>query len=368
MTSRRGSAAGAAVRRPVSPGDRRGAWLSLLAAVLLAAVAGRALLGALPAARAQQRAFAAAPRCPAADGAACVLEVPLTVVGKDHRAGKGEAWWLRLAGADGTVLRPELPDGDSLFGAEDGARVTAEFWRGGLVALRLDGVRQETTATPNTSHHLPLGLGLATLPLAAGALWQALWLGLRSWRNPLVRPWQLRSAREAALASAAVGMLAGAVDAPDVPYSSVLALLGVPALAVVGGRALLLRRRDRTPLVDVPAVAAPGRVCVPGAVAGPGAPPRTMGHHCLIVLDGRLSTALGENLSVRPYPARLVVEEVRRPFRDDPLVGTGKEPLAVECREAGSGAPVLLALDASDAPPLLAALRAGDGAAAGAGP
>ncbi|GLW71270.1 hypothetical protein Kpho02_35690 [Kitasatospora phosalacinea] len=347
----------------MSPGDRRGAWLSLLAAVLLAAVAGWALLGALPAARAEQRAFAAAPRCPAADGAACVLEVPLTVVGKEHRGGKREAWWLRLAGADGTAFRPELPDGDSLFGAADGARVTAEFWRGGLVALRLDGARQETTATPNTGHHLPLALGLAALPLAAGALWQALWLGLRSWRNPLARPWQLRWAREAALASAAVGVLAGAVDEPDVPYAQVLAFLGVPVLAAAAGRALLLRRRDRTPLVDVPAVAAPDRVCVPGAVAGPGAPPRTTGHGCLVVVDGRLSTALDEGLSVRPYPARLVVERVRRPFRDDPLVGTGKRPLAVECREAGSGAPVLLTLDASDAPPLLAALRAGDGGA-----
>ncbi|WP_282205982.1 hypothetical protein [Kitasatospora fiedleri] len=307
---------------------------------------------------AEQRAFAAAPRCPAPGGGDCVLDTPLTVVGKDHRAGKGETWRLRLAGADGAAHRPELPDGDSLFKAPDGSAVTAEFWHGALVALRLDGVRQETAATPSGLHRLPLGLGLAAAAAAAAALWQALWLGRWSRHNPLRRPWQLRAVREAAIALAAAGGLAGAVDAPGTPALAVLSVLGAPVLLAAGARTVLLRRRDRSCLVDVPAVPPPGRVSVPGAVSGPGAPPRTLGHLFLVADRGTLSTALDGGLAARPYPAPLVVERVRRPFRDDPVTGTGRRPLTVECREADSGAPVLLALDAPDAPALLAALRA----------
>jgi hypothetical protein len=344
-----------------------GALLLLLSAVLFWTVPGRI---------AEKDAFLSAPACPAgtSSGGACRAAVAARVREsvEVHEKRSPDYYLVVAERGSGTVRRLHMAGRTPVFAAvRPGDTVVLASWHGAVRTVRFGGAVQDTRLSPVDDWRLPLGAGLAVLPLGLLLLWSAWALprhrdaGRRTW------PWRPAGFWAGGAVLSLGGLLAG-LGGEDVPQA--LLITGVSAVPAAGAGALFvwwLRRRMRraADVRDVVPVVPVRRLCVGASVRGE-VPYSVYGFGYLVVGDGPPAATPDPTgrVALRPLPPSLVVRGVRSFLPDDPEEWLGSyayDGIVVECRD-GDGPdaePVLVATRRRDAPLVLGALTGAPAAA-----
>ncbi|MFD1831322.1 hypothetical protein ACFSJS_16890 [Streptomyces desertarenae] len=138
-----------------------------------------------PVAVGRERAYRAAPPCPANGPAGeCRWEREATVAGKETVAKKTYVDYYDLAHADGSEHRVRLAgDGSVRNRLRVGVTVTTITWRGEVREVALGPYREGTEAMPESEHKAPVGIAALALPFAVVFFWSAHWLSRRNRRG-----------------------------------------------------------------------------------------------------------------------------------------------------------------------------------------
>ncbi|MFI1800068.1 hypothetical protein ACH427_22320 [Streptomyces sp. NPDC020379] len=213
----------------------------------LAVVAAFLLGVTVPGKRADAWAFATAPAClPDEPSTECRKTVPATVEKTETTTDGGtEHHWLTLTGPDRGSHRVDMSRSASVFGAvRRGDRVAMTSWRGKVRYVDFRGMRQDATDRPKEAYRLPLGTGLALLPLSAMFLWFARGLARRAAGAPARTLWQISVAIASGICLALIAFFAPlATDT----VSTALLLSAVAAFPVVIAGLWLIRQQRRRP-------------------------------------------------------------------------------------------------------------------------
>ncbi|MDQ0815224.1 hypothetical protein QFZ63_006938 [Streptomyces sp. B3I7] len=347
-------------RRPVTVG--LGVSLLLLSSVLFGLVPGRI---------AEKDAFLSAPACPAGTrpGGSCRAAVEATVREKVevHEKRTPDYDLVVAERGSGTVRRLRMDGHTPVYEAvRAGDAVMLTSWRGGIRNVRFGDAVQDTRLSPVDDWRLPLGVGLAVLPLGLLVLWSAWALprhrgaGRRTW------PWWPAGIWVAGAVLSLVGVLAG-LSGDDVPRALLIQAVGAVPAAGVGGLFVWgLRRRMRraADVRDVVPVRPVRRQCVRASVRGE-VPYSVSGFGYLVVGDGPPAATPDPagRVALRPFPPSLVVSGVRSFLPDDPAGWPGAykyDGVVIECRDGDEpeSEPVAVATGRRDAPLVLGALTA----------
>ncbi|MEV6975039.1 hypothetical protein [Kitasatospora sp. NPDC093806] len=228
-------------------------WIT--AAVLLTALCYLLLAVLLPGDIERRRDYTAATACPTATAEQtvedCLRTVPFTVEKTVLTGGKQDGYQARLQGSpfwNGTLRFGDA--GPLLDKLTPGEPVTGLVWRGAVMRLERDGVRQSSVDEPRDEAQITAGVGTLAGLLAALALYLgALYLGAA---QPTGRPGGTSPTwRSFGKPMALTVLLACAVTALpafwlDLPWWTVPAV-AVPLSALVGR---LLHRAARQPVLS----------------------------------------------------------------------------------------------------------------------
>ncbi|WP_344114785.1 hypothetical protein [Streptomyces blastmyceticus] len=225
--------------------------LSTLSAGLLGlglAVVAAYLLGVtVPGKRADAWAFATAAAClPDEPSTECRKSVPATVEKAETVSeGRTRHHWLTLAERGGGSYRVDMSRSSSVFGAvSPGDRVTMTSWRGKVRYVDFRNMRQDAADRPKEAYRLPLGIGLALLPLSGMLLWFAHGLFRRTSGAPAFSLWRISVAVASGICLALIAFFAPlATDT----VSTALLLSAVAAFPVALGGLWLIKRQRRRP-------------------------------------------------------------------------------------------------------------------------
>ncbi|WP_329130973.1 hypothetical protein [Streptomyces sp. NBC_00670] len=337
-----------------------GVLLLLLSAGMFALVPGKI---------ADKDAYLSAPACPAgARSADCRAAVGASVEEKvEVHDGKTPDYYLVVTSpGPGGERRLHMDGHAPVYDAvRAGDTVTLTSWHGAIRSVRSGNAVQDTRLSPVDDWQIPLGVGLAVLPLGLVMLWSA-W-GFRRYRARGNRswPWLLVGAWVTATVLCPVGFFAGAAGG-DVPHALLITAVGVLPAAAVGGLFVAwtrrrLRRaadvRDIVPMVPV------RRKCVRASVRGDVADGMAgvAGLGYLLVGDGRPAVTPDPSgrYGLVPLAPSLVVQRVRS-FRPDDPAGWSSvykvNGIVIECRNGDER--VLVATRRRDASLVLGALVA----------
>lgn len=352
------------------PSGEHRAWTSFVATGfgVLALLVSVLFLGAVPGALDDRRAYLTAPVCPGGSRPHddCVAVVPATVRGlSDEPRGRGVRHWLGVSErGTGEVRRLRMSGAGPVFGVvRPGDEVRLTYWRGEVRTVGFGSVDQATQASPANGWRLPLGVGLALLPVGALLLWTARFVR-RGPEGAASRPWWPACVWGAGLTLSGAALPAARVG-PDVAGVLLVTAAAVPVSAAVGGlcgawmRGRLRRAEDTSGIVPRRPRA---KACVRTGVHGE-VPYSVPGFGHLVVGDGR-PAATGDpvgRFARRPLPRTLVPERVRAFGPADPA-GWQRlyryDGVVLECRDGPR--PVLVVTSRRDAPLVLGALTASD--------
>ncbi len=338
---------------------------------LFLVLAGAVLFALVPLAEADNRAYAAAPDCPAgtrADTCRAAVTETVTAKGRDSDDRNARSYLrLRAAGAPAADdHRVEFTDPGPVHDAvRRGDRVTVTYWKDQVRAVRFGDRTQQAALSRVHDGRLPGAFAVAALAGGLGAL--SFWA--RSRRRPVRAgdryPW-------GHTVGFVTGLLVACAGFPVVLLGSdVWAGLRFTAGAVVP--ALLfsvlvcwwsVRRGRRGPARVVPVPPAGRRVL--RAVVHGDVPYSRPGYDCLVIGDGP-PTATPDptgKVALAPLPATLTVRRVRELLvGEPPFVPPSRRetPVVVEC--ADGDRTVLVLAGENDAPRVLGALLAAAAAA-----
>ncbi|MEB3964147.1 hypothetical protein OKJ48_28480 [Streptomyces kunmingensis] len=326
---------------------------------------GLVLFALVPFAEADNRAYEAAPTCPAgqrADGCRAVL--PATVVDKDtDTGGKSVKYYLYLretGGPAGGVHRVRLPDDEPVYDhVHRGDRVTATYWGDEIREVRAASGTQRAALSPVHDGRLPGTFAVVALAAGLGLLWFWWWMRYRpaptgtkpSWKPGVGLVWGVL-----VVGCALPVMLLGADDiAAGLRFAAVAALVCVPLSVLLCWWGMRRVRRGVAKLVPV----APTGRRVLGAVVHGDVPYSRPGYSYLVVGDGPPVATPDPtgHVALAPLPASLTVRGVREPVVGDPpfaLGGRGEYTVVIECED--DEREVLVFVGRKHAPRVLGAL------------
>ncbi|MZD05034.1 hypothetical protein GTW43_08035 [Streptomyces sp. SID5785] len=334
-----------------------GTLLVLLGAVLFALI--------VPA-EADNRAYAAAPDCPAGTTRAdtCRVSAEATVRRKDRdTSGRSTKYYLVLDDrGTGAEHRVRLPSGTALYaGVRPGDRVTATYWRDTVREVRRGEHSATARLSPAHDGRLPGAFAVVLLAFGLGTLWYAWFLRHR----PDVPG-------EALSPAAPVGMIAGALvggtgfpvvllAADDVwsglEFTAWSVLGALPLSALLSWWVVHRMRRGAARLVPAPLV----RRRVLTAVVHGDVPYSRAGYGHLVAGEGppAVTTDPAGRVALIPLPPTLRVRRVRELLRGDPPFAPprrGEYVVVIECVDGDRT--VLVLAGKKDAPFVLGALHA----------
>ncbi|MFI7384494.1 hypothetical protein [Streptomyces sp. NPDC049813] len=345
---------------------RAGAALALIGLVLFALV---------PPAEAGNRAYAAAPLCPAGTRADdCRAVLPATVVGKDadHR-GKSTEYYLSVretggfTGRAGPEHRVHLPDDELYHRVRVGGHVSVTYWKDEIRAVRADSGTQRAVLSPVHDGRLPAAFAVATLALGLGLLQLRWWMRRRPVPDGGTAPWGpvVGLVAAALVASTVLPVMLFAVDdvAQGLRFAAGAVVVAVPLSVLLGWWSTRRVRRGVARLVPVPP---DGRRVLIAVVHGD-VPYSRPGYGYLVVGDGPLTATPDPtgHVALAPLPATLTVRGVRAPVAGDPPVtlgGRGEYTVVIECADGDQEVRVLAGH--RHAPRVLGALLAASGSRA----
>ncbi|MYW68516.1 hypothetical protein GTY65_31225 [Streptomyces sp. SID8379] len=349
--------------REVSLRRQRATTYTAVIMVLVSAV----LFALIPLAEADNRAYAAAPRCPAGTRADdCRARVPAMVLGTEDEAnGRSSAYFLRLTDLKThSVYRLRMPGKRPLYAvARPADRVTVTYWKTEARQVRLGSLTQDTWRSPLADGRLPGGFALLLLPLGLGLLWLCWWQRYRG------------RAKEHSWVSA-VGIVAGVFvgstaltlcfagdlfGGPGVWWiARICALAAVPSILLSALLCWSLMRRMRGVARNVVPVEPDGHRCVLAIVHGD-VPYSVPGYPYLVVGAGPPAATPDPTgrFALVPLPPTLTVREVRALDADDPAGWHGNPKdlgIVIDCVDTDGDHRVRIAAGRKTAPLVLGAL------------
>ncbi|NEB81509.1 hypothetical protein G3I40_40815 [Streptomyces sp. SID14478] len=311
-----------------------GLGLVLIGAVLFALV--------VPA-EADDRAYAAAPDCPAGTRADdCRAVLTATVVDKDTEVSRSDAYYLVLRApgpAEGTVDRVRLPDDLPIYDAvRPGDKVTATYWKGEVREVRSGSEVQQVVRSPAQDGRLPGAFAVATSAIGLGLLWLVGWQRHRPAPKGSAHSWKPAVGIVAGVNVAVAGAMIVLLAADEV--GSGLKFAAGAVVPVVLLSVLLCwgaGRWARGIVAGVVPVPPTERRCL-GAVVHGDVPYSRPGYCYLVVGNGPLVATPDPTgrVALAPLPQTLTVRRVRESAVGDPrydLGGRGEYTLVIECAD-----------------------------------
>ncbi|MEU6842850.1 hypothetical protein ABZ930_13395 [Streptomyces sp. NPDC046716] len=327
---------------------------------------GAVLFALIPLAEADNRAYAAAPACPAGARADdCRARVTATVLGKkDEPSGKHTDYYLRLVDRAMRTDQVRLPDGRHLWEAVGvGDQVTVVYWQGEARQLRLGSLAQDTWRSPASDGRLPGAFAFSLLPFGLGLLSFCWWQRYRA---------GAKAYSAASAAGLVAGLMVGCVGftlclvgngsaGQDVwQIARICVLSVVPAVVLSAVLSWWVTRRMRRMARKVVPVEPAGRRCLLAIVHG-GVPYSVPGYCYLVVGDGPPAVTPDPTggFARIALPPTLTVREVRPLTADDPAGWHGNYKdfgVVIACVDTNGDVPVRVAASRKTAPLVLGAL------------
>ncbi len=365
---------------PATVRDRSAVLVPAVIGVVLMLAAGWLLLATAPHALDEERAFASASNCPAAEvSTECrhTITATVTSAAADHKH-RSTYYWLGLGDVqEGSGALPgrlkaspaKVPasratpphrvkmDGRApVFAAvRPGATLHLTYWRGEIRYVEFRSLRQYTTADPRGGYRLPLAGALVSLSVGVACLRAAYCSARRATESPVHEPWRLTLPLGSVLL-----IVCFAFGTPWVTggVPTALLLTAVGAVPVLSGAAWLTHRhRRRTPdTIKVTPLVPLVEECFPGAILGE-VPYCHEGFRYVVAAPGLLAATPDPSgrIARRPVPRTLTAVRVRPPYWTDPGPRAAPDCQVVECRDGAT--PVYVVTEQRYVPWVLGALQ-----------